>query len=467
MGVSEAAAWGNVYNTLLEPSHEIMSDSAAQPPDASDSKQITNREWREQWHVDVNIDPWDIPLSEINPGHDAYHQANKALPLFARLRAEAPVHLTEESQFGPYWNITNFEDCQYVDSNQVLFSSDSRNGGIRLGGRPMTEEPNPMFHLPMFIMEDQPKHDDQRKVVAPLFTPKRLASLSDLIRKRASAILDNLPANEDFNWVRRVSVELTGQMLATLLGIPQEDRHKLIHWSDTVERIGDPDYFETPAEGFAELWKCFEYFNDIWQERQQAEHPGDDLISYLAHNDATRKMPPNEFLGNMLLLIVGGNDTTRNSISGGVLALNQFPSEYAKLEVNHDLIPNMVPEIIRWQSPVAHMCRTAMEDTEIGGQKIAKWDKVCMWYVSGNRDDSKIENPNALVIDRPNARHHLSFGFGIHRCLGNRLAEMQLKIIWEEILKRFKQVEVIGEPQYLKSSFIRGITELPVRVHPR
>ncbi len=426
----------------------------------------TNAEWRAQWQVDVDADPYSIPLEKLNPGHGDYHAADRALPIFARLREEAPVHRCQESQFGEYWSITRFDDIKHVDTHQDLFSSDSQNGGIRLGGRPMTEPPNPMFHLPMFIMEDPPKHDDQRMAVAPMFTPQKLVGLADLIRERAGAILDGLPLDEDFNWVRQVSVELTGQMLATLFDIPQEDRHKLIHWSDTVERIGDPDYFETPEQGFAEIWKCFEYFNAVWQERQARDTPGEDLISYLAQGEATRNMPPNEFLGNILLLIVGGNDTTRNSISGGVLALNRFPAEYAKLKANTALIRNMVPEIIRWQSPVAHMCRTAMADTEIGGQKIAKWDKVCMWYASGNRDSSKIERPDELIIDRANARQHLSFGFGIHRCLGNRLAEMQLTIIWEEIMKRFAHVEVVGEPAYLNSSFIRGITDLQVRVHP-
>ena len=215
-------------------------------------------------------------------------------------------------------------------------------------------------------------------------------------------------------------------MLATLFDVPQEDRHKLIHWSDTVERIGDPDYFETPAEGFAEIWKCFEYFNEFWQQRQAASTPGEDLISFLAQGEATKHMAPNEFLGKVLLLIVGGNDTTRNSITAGVQALNQFPEQYDKLKGNIDLIPNMVSEIVRWQSPVAHMCRTAMDDVEVGGKTIRKWDKVAIWYLSGNRDAAHFADADRLGIDRANVRQHLSFGYGIHRCLGNRLAEMQL-----------------------------------------
>ena len=286
-----------------------------------------------------------------------------------------------------------------------------------------------------------------------------------MIRERAGEILDGLPEGEPFNWVQDVSVELTGQMLATLFDVPQADRHLLIHWSDTVERIGDPDYFDTPEEAFKELWKCYEYFDAVWKERATQSEPGDDLISMLVHGAATKNMPPNEYLGNILLLIVGGNDTTRNSISGGVLALNQFPDEYAKLKADESVIPNMVSEIIRYQSPVAHMCRTAMQDTEIGGQKISRHDKVCMWYLSGNRDDEAIERPNDFIIDRAKARQHLSFGFGIHRCLGNRLGEMQLTVIWEEIMKRFKNIELAGEPTYLKSSFIRGIRELPVVVN--
>ena len=428
---------------------------------------VSNAQVRARWKIDPKTQVHDRSLAELDPGNGDWFEQDKELAVFERLRQEAPVHLTEDSQFGRYWSITQFEDVKYVDTHQHLFSSDIMNGGIRLGGQPLDEPPPDLFHLPMFIMQDQPGHDVQRKTVAPMFTPTRLAAMGDLIRQRAGTILDGLPRGETFNWVREVSVELTGQMLATLFDVPQEDRHKLIHWSDTVERISDPDYFDTPAEGFAEIWKCFEYFNEIWQQRQAASTPGEDLISFLAHGEATKNMAPNEFLGNVLLLIVGGNDTTRNSISAGVQALNRYPEEYDKLRGNLDLIPNMVSEIVRWQSPVAHMCRTAMEDVEIGGHQIRKMDKLAIWYLSGNRDESHFADANRLVIDRPNVRQHLSFGYGIHRCLGNRLAEMQLRILWEEIMARFSQVEVVGDAAYLNSSFIRGITDLPVRVHDR
>jgi cytochrome P450 len=189
-----------------------------------------------------------------------------------------------------------------------------------------------------------------------------------------------------------------------------------------------------------------------------------DLLSMLAHGSATRDMPLREFMGNLSLLIVGGNDTTRNSMTGGLLALNQFPDEYRKLRANPGLLDSAIPEIIRWVTPVIHMRRTATQDIAFGGKTIRAGQKVVMWYVSGNRDEDAIEAPDRLILDRARPRQHLSFGFGIHRCVGNRLAELQLKILWQEILARFPMIEVVGDATRIYSNFIHGFRSMPVRI---
>ena len=216
------------------------------------------------------------------------------------------------------------------------------------------------------------------------------------------------------------------------------------------------------------MLECLNYFQNLWHQRKAAPTNGFDLITMLQQDPTTANMidDPMEYLGTLGLLIVGGNDTTRNSITGGVLALNQNPKEYEKLRADHSLVTNMVPEIIRWQTPLMHMRRTALEDVELGGKTIRKGDKVVMWYLSGNRDETVIDRADDFIIDRANPRHHVSFGFGIHRCMGNRLAEMQLRVLWEEILQRFETVEVVGPEQRVHSNFVRGYTELPVVVHP-
>lgn len=382
-------------------------------------------------------------------------QADEHWDYFARLRDEAPVHYCKDSMFGPYWSVTRFADIMEIEKNWQDFSSDL---GITLGDRPED------FSTPNFIGMDPPKHDQQRQTVQGVVAPMNLKKMESLIRQRAVNILDSLPVGETFNWVDLVSVELTTQMLATIFDFPFEDRYKLTYWSDMAtsgELAGGP----TPeAKRRAALLECLEYFTKL-REKRGNEPPKIDLLSMLAHGKDTQNMPPMEFLGNLVLLIVGGNDTTRNSISGGVLALNQNPDEYAKLRADHSLIPNMVSEIIRWQTPLAFMRRTATRDLEFRGQQLRKGDKIAMWYVSGNRDERVIPDPDRFWIDRPNARHHLSFGFGLHRCMGNRLAEMQLRVLWEEIMQRFSFVEVVGEPERVQSSFVRGYASLPVKLH--
>lgn len=404
-------------------------------------------------------DPYSIPLEEIDLSDPTLYETDSHWPFFERLRKEAPVHYCKDSAFGPFWSVTRFEDIVEVDKNHQLYSSEP---AIVIGDNPED------FVLDMFIAMDPPKHDDQRKAVTNVVAPRNLVLLEPLIRERVEEILDNLPMGETFNWVDQVSIELTTRMLATLFDFPFERRSKLAYWSDMAtaspEIAGDDSV--SKEERTAALTECLEEFTVIWNERVNREPEGRlDFITLMAHSPATRNMSPMEYLGNLVLLIVGGNDTTRNSISGGVLALNENPDEYDKLRADTGLIPSMVSEVIRYQTPLMHMRRLATQDTVLGGQQIKKGDKVVMWYVSGNRDEARIDRPNEFIIDRADARNHLSFGFGIHRCMGNRLAEMQLRIVWEEIMKRFRMVEVVGEATRLRSNFVRGITDLPVQLH--
>jgi len=396
------------------------------------------------------------PLERIDVSDVTRFQDDTIWPWFERLRDEDPVHWCAESPFGPYWSVTKFNDIMAVDTNHEVFSSEA--GGISIVNRPDGER------LQNFISMDPPRHDEQRKVVTPIVAPGNLAVLEPLIRSRVCRILDGLPRGETFDWVERVSIELTTQMLATLFDFPFDERRKLTYWSDVATTIPRPGQaIDSWAKRDEILKECAQYFTRLWNERVNAE-PRNDLISMLAHAPATRNMSPREFLGNLVLLIVGGNDTTRNSISGGLLFMNRNPEQYAKLRANPALIPSAVSEIIRYQTPLAHMRRTALRDVELGGKQIRAGDKVIMWYVSGNRDASMIDDPDAFVIDRARPRQHLSFGFGIHRCVGNRLAELQLKILWEELLPRYPVVEVVGEPVRVPSNFVRGYARLPVRI---
>ena len=404
---------------------------------------------------EINLDTIDFADVEI-------WRQNKMWDRFERLRKEDPVHYVPNSIFGPYWNITRYKDIMAVDADHKRFSSDSSNGGITLAD--MEES----MVSKSFISADEPVHGVQRRTAQPAVAPTALRNYEPLIRTRTQAVLDNLPVGEPFDWVDRVSIELTAMMLATLFNYPQERRRELTRWSDVTTNLRDPDICPGGVEQWREeITQCATVFWEIFQARKAAP-PAGDLMSLLAHGEATRDMDPREMLGNVILLIIGGNDTTRNSMSGGVYALNKFPEQYEKLKTDHSLIPNMVSEVIRWQTPLAYMRRTALEDVDLGGKTIRKGDKVAMWYVSGNRDETFWkQDPNLLIIDREQARNHLSFGFGIHRCVGNRLAELQLRILWEEIMARFEHVEVIDEPSRTSSSFVKGYTWLPVVCHPR
>jgi cytochrome P450 len=404
---------------------------------------------------------WAMPLEQIDVSKGYLFEQDIVGFYFERLRKEDPVHLAVSKRYGRYWSVTKYRDIMEVEVNHGTYSSDAHVGGIALAERP----PEEVF--PSFIAMDPPRHDEQRKTVSPIVAPANLAALESTIRERTCRVLDGLPIGEEFDWVQRVSIELTTQMLATLFDFPFEERRLLTWWSDMA--TGDPDgngAVTSWEQRLEELGKCQAYFTRLWNERVNAP-PGNDLLSMLAHSPATRNMGPKEFLGNLILLIVGGNDTTRNSMSGGLLALHQHPHEYEKLRANPALVSSLVPEIIRWQTPLAHMRRTALKDTTLGGKQIRKGDKVVMWYLSGNRDEEAIEDAGSFIVDRARPRQHISFGFGIHRCVGNRLAELQLKILWEEILKRFPRIEVVGEPVRTKSNFVHGFTSMKAVIPAR
>ena len=398
-------------------------------------------------------------LTSIDVSDPRLYQDDAWRPLFSQLRRDDPVHFCETSPFGPYWSVTRYDDIFAVELDHANYSSGSEFGGIQITDQPLGQE------FANFIRMDPPGHTAHRRTVAPIVAPSHLANFEPLIRKRTSDVLDALPRNETFDWAERVSTDLTNMMLATLFDFPWEDRTKLTWWSDVaIANVESPDaVVHSQQERVSELTKMGEYFRKLWDTRAAAP-PAFDLISMLSHSEATRNLQAREFIGTIALLIVGGNDTTRNSMTGGLMALVENPGQFELLRGRRELIPNLVSEIIRHHTPVLHMRRTARADVELAGRSIAKGDKVVMWYISGNRDESKIDRADEFIIDRAKPRQHLAFGAGIHRCVGDRLAEQQIRILWEEILARDLRFEVMGPPQRLYSNFIRGIRSLPVRI---
>ncbi|MEM9516465.1 MAG: cytochrome P450 [Actinomycetota bacterium] len=405
-------------------------------------------------------DAHDLDLADINPYNPHLFREDRWHDHFARLRREDPVHLNELASAGRYWSITTWDAIREAESDWRRFSSEP---SIVLGppiGAPL---PKSIDQVTSFIAMDPPEHEQQRITVRRSTTPAANKVYEPLIRERVGGVLDALPVGETFNWVERVSVELTAMMLATLFGIPLEDRHKLMRWSDVATTIPEPGgLVESTAQRRAELVELVTYFDALWDRRRT--DPGDDLVSMLAHGEATRDMTPLQQVGNLMLLIIGGNDTTRNTMSGSVYAFNEFPEQFEALRADPSLVDNLAHEIIRWQTPLNYMRRTATDDCEFRGRDIKRDDQVLLWYVSANRDESVFDDADSFDLRRPNANRHVAFGHGIHYCMGARLAEMQVRVLWEEILRREMRVELQAEPTRTFSSFIHGYLDVPVRI---
>lgn len=416
----------------------------------------------------VSIQHKNTPINEHDLVNPQIFKEDRWQPLFKQLRDNDPLHLTSESPWGPFWSVTRFEDIMFVDSNAKLFASEP---GITLGDS--TDD----FRPRAFITMDGAEHRSNRNAVKDAVSPKNLLELEVYLREFVREILDDLPVGKPFNWVKKVSVELTCRMLTILFAVPLEMRYQLVQWSDIA--TSSDEFFGGNPSGLSEkerqdaLVECANVFVGIWKEKAQKAAKGEDLgfdfISMLMQSEDTKDIveDPMRFLGTIIMLIVAGNDTTRNSISGSVLALHENPEELTKVKNNPELIANMCSEAVRWQSPVIYMRRTATQDIQLHGKTIKKDDKIVMWYISGNRDERAIQQPEQFIADRNDANKNIAFGFGVHRCMGKRLAELQLKILWEEILTRFDRIEVVGEVERAESLFIRGILDLPVVVHAR
>ncbi|MEZ5660825.1 MAG: cytochrome P450 [Burkholderiaceae bacterium] len=399
-----------------------------------------------------------LPLQAIDVSDPALYRDDTWRPYFARLRREAPLHYCADSPYGPYWAVSGYHLVEDVEINTKVFSSQAALGGIQIRDVP------PGLNRPSFLLMDPPEHTGRRKVVKPMTNRESLEGFSGLIRERTRKVLDALPRGEVFDWVDKVSTELTGMMLASMFDYPQDKRRQLIHWSEVATaNLAAPDApVRTEEERYAELQRMADAFMPLWRERTGGENF--DLITMLANAEATANMDREEFIGTLFLLIVGGNDTTRNSMSGGLIALRDNPHVWEQVRADRSRVPAMVQEMIRYQTPVIHMRRTALSDFELQGQHIAKGDKVVVWYVSANRDEAFFGDPEVFRIDREKPHRHLAFGYGVHRCVGDRLAALQLQLLWEEVLERDMKIEIVAEPERAYSNFIRGITRLPVRI---
>jgi len=397
---------------------------------------------------------WDVGRAEL-------FNEDRWEPVFRQMRAEAPINKVTGTIHGDYWNVATLKPIVHVESLPEVYSSSYVHGGVTMHDWPRDMSLD--LALQSFISMDRPDHTERRRVVAQAFTPSEMVRLAGEVRQRTGALLDSLPEGEVFDWVSQVSVRLTTAMLAVIFDFPREDMDLLGFWSDWVGAIEAGKIAEVTQGRTRAKLEMADYFRDLWEDRRK-RGGGEDLLSRMIRSDALGGINEIEFTGTMTTLVTGGNDTTRNTMSGLVHALNLFPDQRDLLERDHTLVDSALPEIIRWVSPLCHMRRTALADADLFGHPVKAGDKLVLWYISANRDESVFDDPDRFWIERPNARRHVAFGYGIHRCVGARLAELQLRTLTEELLARRVRVHLAGEPQRCGGAFLHGYHKLPVTI---
>jgi cytochrome P450 len=396
-------------------------------------------------------------LATLDVSRPERFQAETHWPYFARLRRDDPVHFCPDSPYGPYWSITRYDDIVSIEANHRQFSSD---GNVIIG------DVRPEFETTRaFVTSDPPVHTRERRAVAPAVSSGRVARLEDQTRAQIAALLDRLPRQEPFNWVERVSNELTTEMIASLFDFPREQRHRLAYWAAVVLTSPEAGALTTSwEERDAIIGDYRSAMLEMWRVRARQPTRG-DILSTLARNPDTASLTddPARLIG-LITLMASANEASRGALSACVVAFNQFPAEWEKLRADRSLAANAAAEIIRWQTPISHMRRTATADVEFAGRSIRKGDRVVMWYCSANRDEAHFDAADRLQITRTNARGHLAFGAGIHRCLGSHVAEMQLRVLLEELLARFPRPEVVTVPRRTASNFSAAYEDVVVRL---
>jgi cytochrome P450 len=389
----------------------------------------------------------------------ATYQQDSWGPLFAKLRREDPVHFVEDSIFGPYWAITLFDDIREIETNYQTFSSDWRRGGITPYDLP------PEFAIHGLMNVDPPEQSLHRDVVKVLGLPKAVASFEAQMRTTARDVIARLPREQEFDWVDRVSIEITSTMLAAMMGYPLAEGRQLVHWSDVATCFTDDA--DAPVSSESERSAALEKFAEVMTSslQEHAQEPAAaNLLSLIAHSDLMGSLQPKDRIDTLYTFLIGGNDTTRNTMTGGLWALWEYPQQHRRLRDTPSLIPSFVQESLRWQTAAMAMRRNIANDTVFRGRPMHKGDKVMLWYLSANRDESAIDRADEFIVDRERPGRHLAFGHGVHRCLGAKFAETQLRVFWEEFFATGTQFEVLAAPDYAYSSTLRTIRHLPVRL---